>query len=148
MCLANVMYPYAFLMFPRNAGRKEQASGPDTPAGGGPASAAPASRRGSLATGASFDLALLNLASATSAELRNRRAESLLPCGLTNDELNELLERIDVSTLTPLVGVNKRSSSPGVQPGSGSGSGGMACREASSAGRAPAGGGGSDGSKR
>jgi hypothetical protein len=146
VCLANVMYPYALLMFPRNAGRKAQASGPGTPAGGGPASAAPASRRGSLATGASFDLALLNFASATSAELRNRRAESLLPCGLTNDELNELLERIDESTLTPLVGVNKRSSSTGVQPGSGSG--GTACREASSAGRAPAGGGGSDGSER
>ena len=50
----------------------------------GPFAAAPrqaASRRSSLAPGASADLALLNLASSASADLRYRRAESLLPCG-------------------------------------------------------------------
>jgi hypothetical protein len=57
------------------------------------ATAAPASRGGSLAGAASQDLALLSLASTASAELSFRRAESLLPCGLTQDELNELLGR-------------------------------------------------------
>lgn len=44
------------------------------------------SRAGSLLPGASMDLALLELASSASADLRFRRAESLLPCGLTTDE--------------------------------------------------------------
>lgn len=48
----------------------------------------------SLAPGVSGDLALLRLASSASVDLRFRRAESLLPCGLTSDELQELLERV------------------------------------------------------
>jgi hypothetical protein len=51
------------------------------------------SRAGSLATKASADLALLSLASTASADLGFRRAESLLPCGLTRDELVELTGR-------------------------------------------------------
>ena len=57
----------------------------------------PASRRASQAAGASQDLALLSLASSASADLRFRRAESLLPCGLTQDELSELLGRYDAT---------------------------------------------------
>ncbi len=45
------------------------------------------SRAGSLLPGASMDLTLLELASSASADLRYRRAESLLPCGLTADEV-------------------------------------------------------------
>ncbi|PRW21138.1 hypothetical protein C2E21_8409 [Chlorella sorokiniana] len=45
-----------------------------------------------------MDLSLLRLASSASADLRYRRAESLLPCGLTQDELNELLGRFTGST--------------------------------------------------
>lgn len=45
-----------------------------------------------------MDLALLHLASSASADLRYRRAESLLPCGLTQDELNELVGRFAGST--------------------------------------------------
>ena len=53
-----------------------------------------ASRPASLAAGASQELSLLSLASSASVELkRYRRAESLLPCGLTQDELNELVGR-------------------------------------------------------
>jgi hypothetical protein len=51
------------------------------------------SRAGSLASKASADLALLSLASTASADLGFRRAESLLPCGLTRDELAELTGR-------------------------------------------------------
>lgn len=40
-----------------------------------------------------MDISLLRLASSASADLRYRRAESLLPCGLTQDELNELVGR-------------------------------------------------------
>jgi hypothetical protein len=52
------------------------------------------SRLASMASKPSQDLALLELATSASADLRYRRAESLLPCGLTQDELNELLGRI------------------------------------------------------
>ncbi len=45
-----------------------------------------------------MDIAVLRLASSASADLRYRRAESLLPCGLTQDELNELLGRFTGSS--------------------------------------------------
>ena len=52
-----------------------------------PGGRAAGSRAGSLLPGASMDLTLLELASSASADLRFRRAESLLSCGLTADEV-------------------------------------------------------------
>lgn len=69
------------------AGASVTRPGPPPAAPALPGGRAAGSRAGSLLPGASMDLTLLELASSASADLRFRRAESLLPCGLTADEV-------------------------------------------------------------